>query len=227
MKKNKLVACFGFRYDKELVPDLIKNLEGWVDDFAILDDTGHNKLWRHEGQYRRILRKMAREKGADWILITSPDERWEKNAGDKIRPLIDDNKRKVIYNFNLREMWDEYHYRTDGIWGKKKRRRLYPLLPGQIIMNTPIQCSSFPKNEDYRVEDVDVNIYHLKMMLRENRKLRARVFSKLDPRNEHQNIGYDYLDDERELELTAVLKDREFFPKVTKKYKFEVPDKYL
>jgi hypothetical protein len=228
MKRNKLVAIMGWRYEPEwMVREMHHNLLPWVDDFAVLDDRGRKDLWRHEGEYRRKLRSKARKMKADWVLVTSPDERWEKNAGEVIRPLIDDNKRKVIYQFNLKEMWDPYHYRVDGIWGRKVRRRLYPLLPNQKMAYQSIQCPSFPQNEDYKVEHVDVNIYHLKMMSRENRRMRAKVFKKLDEDNKFQGIGYDYLADERGVELEAVLKDREFFPKVTQEYKFEVPEHLL
>ena len=60
-----------------------------------------------------------------------------------------------------------------------------------------------------------------------NRGLRVQVFKKLDPDNQHQLIGYDYLNDERGIELHAILKDREFFPKITRDYKFVVPEDRL
>jgi len=208
-----------------MIDELKENLS-WVDDFAIIDCRSIDELWIHEGEYRLLQRKKARELGADWVLTTSADERWEKRSESIIRPLIK-RKHKTIFQFNLRELWDPFHYRVDGIWGKKVRRRLYPLLPGQKIDYKKIQCSSFPKNDDYKVQPVDLEIYHLKMMSLENRKMRTKVFNKTDPNQDFQGIGYDYLDNENGIELEAILKDREFFPKVTNAYHFRVPEKYL
>lgn len=226
MKKNKLVAVCGHKYEPSwLVDQMHENLSGWVDEVIVHDNRSDDKLWMHEGEYRLKLREMAKKAGADWILITSPDERWEKDAGKIIRPLIDYNKDKVIYNFNLREMFSPTHYRIDGVW-KKYRRRLYPLLPNQIIKYQPIQCPSMPQNADYEVKDVDVNIYHLKMIEPANRRLRTEVFKLLDPTNRFQGIGYDYLCDEYGCMLEEIPEGREYFPEY-KKYIFEIPRERL
>lgn len=224
----KLVAMFGWKYEpKWMVDQLIENLSGWVDDFAILDDRKRkDELWRHEGDYRRLLREKAFKMKADWVLITSPDERWEKYAGDRIRPFIDNNKDKVIYQFHLLEMFGPKLFRSDGIWGKKVRNRLYPLLPNQRMCDRPIQCPNVPQNPEYVIKPIDVNIHHLKMIEPENRKMRTRVFMKLDPYKVYQNIGYEYLDDEKDMVLTPISDDRGYLPKY-KKYLFKVPEKLL
>lgn len=226
---NKLVAMFGIKYEPDwLVDQLKENLKDWVDDFAILDCRDRkDELWIHEGEYRAELRKIAREMNANWVFHTSPDERWEKNAGKAIRPLVDDPIiHKVIYSFNLREMWYPNEYRVDGIWGEKIRPRLYPLLPDNKYRSHWIQCSSVPYNSDFRREHLDINIYHLKMIEKENRKMRARVFKKLDPNNERQEIGYDYLYDDKGLMKQMIPEGREYYPKY-KPYKFEVPKELL
>lgn len=221
----KIVACLGWKYEPQWMIDDFKKNMSWVDDFAILDCRGRDELWIHEGEYRLKLREMAAKKKADWILIASADERYEKNAGDTIRPLVEDNKNKVIYEFNLREMFTPTHYRTDGIW-EKYRRRLYPLLPNQTVSYQPIQCPSMPQNADYRIEKVDVNIYHLKMIEPENRIMRTRVFKELDKTNEFQGVGYDYLADDYGAVLEKIPKGREYLPKY-RKYIFKVPKKFL
>lgn len=225
MKKNKLVAVLGWKYEsEEMVEDLKKNLS-WVDDFAIIDCRTRDELWIHEGDYRLLGREKAREMGADWILITSPDERWEKNAGAIIRPMIDHNFEDKIYEFNLRELYHPYWYRTDGIWGNKSRRRLYPLKDTQAMKYHPIQCPSVPQG-DFEIIHLDVNIYHTKMIEPENRTLRAKVFSTLDPEKKFQGIGYDYLDDETEAVVERIPEDRMYTPEY-KPYIFAIPDKYF
>ena len=64
------------------------------------------------------------------------------------------------------------------------------------------------------------------MMNPVNRKLRAEVFKKLDPNNEYQKIGYDYLYDESGLQLETMPEGREFDPK-PEDYTFTVPEQYL
>mgnify|MGYP001310859905 CR=1 FL=1 len=84
----KLILVFSYKYDCELVPDLLKNVEDFIDDYVAHDDRGSNKLWYHEGKIRNMLINKAKEKGADWILAVDPDERLEKSAGKKIRKLL-------------------------------------------------------------------------------------------------------------------------------------------
>lgn len=226
-KKNKLVALFGIKYEPEwMVDELIKNLEGWVDDFAIFDSRDRDELWIHEGEYRKILRAKAYAMNADWVLITSPDERWEENAGDLIRPHVDGYRSKKILEFNLRELYTPTSYRVDGIWGEKVRRRMFPLLPNQKFVYKSIQCPSFPQGADYRIVPVNANIYHTKMIDPDNRKLRADVFNKLDPTMKHQSVGYDYLNDEEGLVLKDIEDGRGYQP-AYRPFKFDVPEKYL
>lgn len=223
---SKLVVVCGWRYEPEWMVEQLKENLKWVDDFVIMDDRKRKELWGHEGNYRLRGREAARKLKADWILITSPDERWEKEAGNVIRPLIDDNKNKIIYEFNLKELFHPMWYRIDAGWGEKSRRRLYPLYDDQIMRYQPIQCPSMPTNEGYEVKHIDVNIYHTKMIEPENRNLRARVFNATDPTSKYQGVGYDYLDDEKEALVQRIPEGREYYPKY-KKFLFKVPEEYF
>lgn len=246
MKKTRLVAVFGIKYEPQwLVDELIENLKGWVDDFAIVDCRYRkDELWIHEGQYRVLQREAYMALDADWVLVTSPDERFEDRAGDIIRPLIDGKKDRIIYEFPLREMFTPTKYRTDGIWGRKTRPRLFPVLPGQTFTNRSIQSSPTPNDGSYTKQLLDVNLYHLKMIEPENRDMRAIVYEKLDPNYRLQNPnaarwkrldpegkfrkdGYHYLAKTEGMELELIPKGREFSPAYTKKYIFDVPDELL
>jgi hypothetical protein len=222
--KPKLVALFGWKYEPEwMVEELKENLAPFVDDFCILDDRNRtHELWRHEGEYRKILRKMAFEKKADWVLITSPDERFDDNAKDIIPKLLNTHK-PIVYTFPLREMYTPDSYRVDGIWGRKVRPRLYRLKHGQQLANKRIQSRSYPNG--LRKVHVDVNIYHLKHIEPENRVMRAEVFKQTDPDNKFQRIGYDYLADETGIEMQKI--NVPYSPFYTKKYIFTVPDHFL
>ncbi len=224
-KNLKVVAAFGVRYDKDLLPDLIRNLD-FVDDFAILYDMGRDDLWRNESEYRVELRKIADQKGADWILVTSPDERFEKKVGQKIRRVINSLKEDRMLQFDLREMWTPDSYRGDGVWGQKVRVRMYPARSDQKYGDLTIHNYPYPVNEKmeplYPIIDTGLNIYHLKMIEPQNRRLRAEVFKRLDPGNKIQKIGYDYLYDEEGIVLEKMPRGREYYPKY-KRYIFEIP----
>jgi hypothetical protein len=213
----KIIATFSYRYDKELVPGLLKNIS-WVDDVVSIDDTENKDLWFDERKMRIKLNKIAIAKGADWILETDPDERWEKNAGDVLRALAK-HKSKIVFEIKFRELYTPIMYRIDGIWGRKRRRVLYPVYPGQINKDREIHYSGFPINKEYKVIPLDLNLYHLKMIEPKNRKLRAEIFKKLDPSKKYQAVGYDYLIDETNMKLEKIPVGRAYLPKY-KKWEF-------
>lgn len=223
-KKSKLVAICGQKYEPDWMIEEMKQNMPWVDEFAILDCRTRDELWIHEGDYRIKLREMAREKKADWVLVCAPDERYEKDAGEKLRPLIDDNTNDIAYGVKLLELFHPLWVRTDGIWGNKMRYRLYPLKDNQQMEYARIQCRPQPLGLEQI--DLDVVVYHLKMIEPENRTLRTKVFKLLDPTNTRQAVGYDYLDDEKDARLERVDPARMYFPEY-RKYIFSVPDKYL
>lgn len=212
-KKPKLVAVFAFRYDKELISDLKKNLSSFVNDYVIWNDSKNTDEWYNEGEIRNYLIQEAKNKGADWILCVDPDERFEKNAGKKIRKLIQTNE-KYIYSFRFRELWDSpIKYRNDGLWGRKRKAILFPNLPRQIFMNLRVHSQWYPLNPDYIIIETDINLYHLKMINEQNREDRKNLYNRLDPNNEFQKIGYDYLTDTANIELVTIEKNKEYRPK--------------
>jgi len=211
-KNIKLVCVFAYRYDKELVPDLKENLNSFVDEFVEWDDSKNSNEWYHEGEIRNHLINEAKKKNADWILCIDPDERFEKNAGKTIRKLIK-KKKKVVYSFNFRELWSSPNiFRNDGIWGKKRKAILFPVYPNQTFMNLPVHSQWHPQNKDYKLIIIDINLYHLKMINSKNREDRKNLYNKLDPNKEIQAIGYDYLTDEKDIELIKIPEGREYLP---------------
>lgn len=218
--KNKLVAVCGQKYEPDWMVDELRENLSWVDELIVLNCKDRTEeLWIHEGDYRLQLREMARAAGAKWLLITSPDERFEKNAGETIRPLIDHNWENKIYEFELKELFHPMWYRCDGVWDTKYRQRLYPLKDDQIMKYQPIQCPGIPMG-DYEVVHLPIMIYHLKMIEKENRRLRKEVFNSLDPEKKYQTMGYDYLDDEVNAAMRRIDAGREYYPPYTKKYTF-------
>ncbi len=223
-RRPKLFAVYAYRYDADLVPDLLANLEPFIDGTVSWDDRGNTALWGHEGLFKNRLTEEARAKGADWVLHVDPDERFEKNAGRAVRKLIE-SRDKVIYGFRFRELWTPDQYRTDGIWGQKIKYVLFPLLPGQTFMDLPVHTQVSPQNPDYQRVTTDLNLYHMKMIDPQNRKDRRDLYQSLDPQNRIQTIGYDYLTDEAGLILERIAPGREYQPPYRPDYRIRQIDR--
>src|SRR5687768_3960972 len=73
----RVIAIFSFRYDAHLVPNLIENLRPIVDGYIAYDDRGASEPYTDERARKAVLRKEAREMGAQWLLCMDPDERME------------------------------------------------------------------------------------------------------------------------------------------------------
>jgi len=190
---------------KWMIDGMLENCS-FVDDVVSHDDTQNTGLHiKHEGNIRGHLIEMAKELGADWILRMEPDERYENGFGKIIRKLVDTGN-KIIYQANFRELYSPTEYRCDDDWNNKKRMCLFSLFPDNIYTNKPVHESKYPKNSDYTIIPLDIDIYHFKMIEPENRVNRRDLYKQLDPNNEYQNKGYDYLADEKNIRLNKVRK---------------------
>lgn len=246
--KPRIMAVYGVRYEPQwLVDELRKNLS-WVDELVVVDDRGRKgELWVHEAKYRQMQRNALIKAGIrpwDHVLVTSPDERWSDNAEEVIRPLIE-RRSRTIYRFPLREMWSPTRFRTDGMWGRKTRPRLYPFLPGQRHHQGRIQTAPTPLGSYRRRSVPSVSIYHLESIHPASRAERAIVYEAMSPgsqrrasRSQHwarfdperrymRKYGFAYLADPRGARLAAVPRQRGFTPPVTEPYLFRVPDELL
>lgn len=238
----------GWRYEPAwLVEEMRRNL-AWADDVVVVDDRDRtDELWVHEGQYRMMQRQALIDAGIepwDWVLVTSPDERWDRAAEQVIRRAITVRRRR-IYAFPLREMWSATEYRIDGMWGGKWRPRLFPFLPDQRFTRKRIQTPPTPMERTYtNVRLPSVPIYHLENIHPDSRRERAIVYEALSPGSQRRaangpywhrydpdgryirRYGYAYLADPRGARFKRI--DRgAFTPSVTRPYIFRVPDHLL
>ncbi len=193
---------------------MIENTRGFIDGYCCFDDSANDQIWiGHEGNVRKKTFEYAREMGADWVLCIDPDERFEVNAGNVIKKIVKKRKYdKTVFGFKFRELYgSKTEYRIDGIWGGKTRYCLFPLNEGQLFSNLSIHAHRCPINSEYKMELLDINLYHLKMISRENRILRRDVYKQVDVNNV-QTLGYDYLTDEKDIVLEVIPNDRLFYP---------------
>lgn len=244
----RIFAVAGWRYEPEwLVNELRQNL-AWVDELVIVDDRARtDQLWVHEGQYRIMQRQALIDAGIrpwDWVLVTTPDERWGARAERTMRHLIT-KRRRAIYQFPLREMFTHSRYRTDGMWGDKWRPRLFPFLPDQQFTQKKIQTPPTPTEGGYkRIRVPRVPIYHLENIAPASRAERAIVYEALSPGSRERArasvywrqhdptgryiraSGYAYLADTRGMRLAPV-PPGDIHPRPTRPYLFRVPDELL
>jgi len=207
----RILAVFSFRYDAHLVPDLIANIDPFVDGWIAYDDRDATGVFSNEVERRLALLKAAQDTGALWALAVDPDERFEAALAAKMPSLLDHTDANA-HTFPVREMYSSDHYRVDGVWGVKRQARLLSLAGG--VVRPPgelhLPWSRFIPNE--RLHHTDINLYHLKMITAERRRARAALYNHLDPDRVMQQIGYDYLADDTGAELQMVAPDRAYFP---------------
>lgn len=183
------------RYDKRLVHGLENNVKSYIDGIVRHDDTDNTDLWYHEGSIRNKLLRQACKEGYDWALCIDPDERMTGQALSKVRSIVrSDTKRKSVYRFFFREMYNFEQFRIDGIWGRKKKDILFPLSELNQYDNKKIHSAWTPKNPFYKTLHTAESIYHLKHIDPLKAEERQRIYKEWDTRGYQKN--YDYLTDE-------------------------------
>lgn len=211
----KIVAVTNYRFDKDYLEDWKKNLEPLVDDYVtVYDENG--TLYKDESRARMRLYELAKQKGADWVVVMDPDERIEKHAAKKIKKIIrkleQHGSPRAALKFHLRELYKPSAYRLDGIWGKKEKHAIFSVKDDNIFSDAKLHVPREPQNTDLKVINTGLNIYHLKHIKPELRKHRKEIYNKLDPDHKFQSFGYDYLDDEQGISLKRIPFGRTYLP---------------
>jgi len=169
-----------------------------------------------EPSNRQALIEACHQYRPEWILALDVDERLEINFREKVERSIRVASflgRSVI-SFRLLELWDnENNYRIDGIWGSKRRDRLFRWIPSHQIKNVAFHGSWLSVEHHLNRSPFRSNhrIYHLGTMTETARIERIAKYRRLDPNNEFQSIGYDYLNEKSGLGIRKIHKARHFF----------------
>lgn len=235
--KYKILAVIAARDEEDRIKGLLKNIENFVDGAVFLDDGSKDNTKEIIKKSNLVLDVIEhpKRKSADYnvgvnlseligrakkykpeyLFLIDPDERIEKNAREKFEKEVNINKNCLGFGFKLRELWDDKNqYRYDGIWGTKMK--------WNIFKNAVFQTFEFKKHHNYflplnvvkdishKAKKVDINIYHLKMINKQDRIIRWEKFKKLDPTNKFQSIGYDYMIDTKGLKVKKISKGREY-----------------
>jgi len=235
----RLIALLQARDEERFLPGWLENIESCVDGIVALDDgstdatagilSEHPKLlellrnppgqpWDEKANQIALV-QAARRHGGDWCLCIDADERMELGFVEGARQLLDEAERDgvQVYRFDLRELWDPFHYRVDGVWGMKTLCRLFKNVPEHRRFD-PRRVHRFwmPLELVAQLDDVSrhtgLNIYHLRMIRPEDRAARVARYEALDPEHLYQRIGYQYLVDETDLRLEAIPPERRYVP---------------
>ncbi|WP_374642840.1 glycosyltransferase [Tabrizicola sp.] len=217
----RVLAAFSYRYDAHLVPDLIQNIRPAVHGFVAWDDRSAEAALSDEPARRRRLLAAARAKGADWLLVPDPDERFERDFAAHLPALLAEGD--CLWHFSLREMFSPGEYRSDGPWGAKSVLRLFPIAAA-AAEDVALHGLWVADDRGFRRRASRINLYHLRMASPARRKLRRELYAAADPERRFQAIGYDYLDDERGMVLEPLPPGRAFDPPFVEDHGLWSPD---
>jgi glycosyltransferase involved in cell wall biosynthesis len=234
----RLLALIAVRNEMRYLPGFLANVSPHVDGIIALDDgstdesarclASHPKViellsvpadrpeWDEVGNHRALIAASLRH-GADWVLSVDADDRLEREFRSRCERVIRKGEPlgDSAYAGPLRELWGSRHtYRVDGIWGRKKRARLFQARPDHEFDTQPLHAVKAPlqarRNGEFPF--ADLVIYHLKMIRSEDRWARRRRYELADPEARYQmpGVGYAYLTDEQGLRLARVPPDRAY-----------------
>lgn len=159
---------------------------------------------------RVMLLTRAASKGYEWVVWLDADELLHDVCkADILNQVNFANKMGAIgVQYRVREMWDETHWRSDGIWGGKakvvvqKNPMISPVVRwGPRHLN---RLHAFPLQAGAMVE-TEKQLLHYGMSTPEKRTARFLKYKREDPSNKFQpGIGYDYLLDESGMVLQSI-----------------------
>lgn len=167
----------------------------------------------NEPENRRALIAASHDYQPDWILALDVDERLDKffrrdaNRAIQFANLL----RRSVISLRLYELWGSPStYRVDGIWGKKRRNRLFRWTPDHQVSSVALHgpWTSTAHHAKTKPLKAGLRIYHLGMISEDLRIKRVEKYRQLDPTNQYQSIGYDYLNDKKNLRLGQIARDR-------------------
>lgn len=240
----RLLALIAFRNEMRFLPGWFENVTPHVDGVVALDDGSTDgsgdfvagqpgvlelvrvpprepHVWDDAVNHRLVTEAALRHQ-PDWMIGLDADERLERELRSRAEAEIQraDKKGYLAYTLLLRELWGSPStYRVDGVWGSKRRARLFKNVPDLRFDERSLHGQWAPLNGNRIVMGIDMGypaadliFYHLRMIDAHDREARRDLYNRLDPERQFQQLGYDYLTDEAGLKLEELPPGREYEP---------------
>lgn len=238
-RRPRILALLAFRNEMRYLPDYFESVAPLVDGVIALDDgstDGSTEFvaarsevlelvrnpreepheWNDAMNHRRLV-EASWKHHPDWVVGLDADERLERSFRERAEGEIERAKLEGhrAFRLHVREIWaDPMQFRADGVWGTKSSPRFFEARRDHEFHMQQLHCYWAPLNSmtggDFPY--ADLFLYHLRMLHEEDRRQRQLRYEMLDPRSEHQSIGYAYMTDSAGLVLERIAKGREYAP---------------
>jgi glycosyltransferase involved in cell wall biosynthesis len=151
-------------------------------------------LWEtREHEQRKRLWEMCRKECSsveDWIFVLDADELLSADLVN-LRKNILEEKVAQILGFNLYDMWDETHYRSDNFW--TAHTRFWPMVLRNNVRGTWVEglhCGRFPRPlEDLQARIfLEAKIKHMGWSLPELRKQKYERYMRIDAQGTYGSL---------------------------------------
>ena len=244
-QQPRLLALLPFRDEMRYLPGYFRNVPPEVDGVIALDDgstDGSSELaasqpsvldllrnppissrgnephpWNEPENRRRLIAAAGRHSPC-WLVAVDSDERLERGFRERAHAEIARAESAGIAALavHYRELWDAPDtYRADGLWGSKRRARLFRYREDAVLDQRALHGPWAPLNSKSggAFPTADLYLYHLRMLDPDSRRARRERYERLDPTARYQEIGYAYLTDETGLCLERLPAGREYEPR--------------
>jgi glycosyltransferase involved in cell wall biosynthesis len=233
----RLLALLAARNEMRYLPGYLANVGAQVDGIVALDDAStdataeflesreevlevvrvsrNGSSWDEVGNYRRLVRAAMTHR-PDWLVSIDADERLECEFRPRAERVIRRGRAMGLsaYAVRMRSLWDSpKQYRVDGLWNTRFVARLFKARSDHKFDERELHSVKAPMQarlvRGFALADLEV--YHLRMIRREDREARRRKYELLDPDALWQpKLGYGHLTNEEGKRLRPIPRRRRY-----------------